>query len=102
MNALRVSLLILLAVIASTALLTFLPFVTGADVQMVRAGLMISITRVPLALATLLFTLRAMDWMTHEPFSKALDQMRENPHAVAIYHGARIVAVCLFLASLYR
>lgn len=101
MNALRISILLLVAVIVSVTLAMFLPWVSAGDVEIIRAGLMITLVRVPLALAILLFTMRAMDWMTHEPFSRALDAMRGKPYALAIYHGARLVGVCLLLAALF-
>lgn len=101
MKALRISTLILLAVIATVGLMLWLPWVQGPDAALIRAGLIASVTRVPLAMATLLFSMRAMDWLAHRRFRDDFVIIEGSPHALAIYHAARLVAVCLLLASLF-
>lgn len=102
MNALRISILILLAVVVTAVLVLWLPWVQGPDAALIRVSLIASLIRVPLALAVLLFSMRALDWLTHHPFRDVFAIIKSSPHALAIYHGARLVAVCLLLASLFR
>lgn len=100
-ESVRLSLLVLVGVCIGVALLAWLPLLPAADAAMVRASLEITLTRVPLALSILLFTLKAMDWMMHWSFSDALAVMKESPNATAIYHAARILAVCYLLGALF-
>lgn len=100
-ESVRLSLIALALAIVGVLAMTWSPLLSGPDAELARAGVWISLTRVPLALICLWAVLRLMDWITAWPFAEARQTLQSNPYATAIYHGARFVGVCLLLASIY-
>lgn len=93
----KVSLLSILMLSIAVLLLMNLPLGTYFDAELIQASVSAGVIRVPIAIASLLVTLRMLDWMAGISFSGSWKTMSQ-PHA--IYLAGRIIGVTWLLAAI--